>query len=71
MTTLAALATELSVVRLDGALCRGNPDPWDLDVTPDPSEAIRICRRCPALDACRELAVPGLTWGVVAGELVA
>lgn len=60
--TIADLLAELAVApRLDGALCRGHSELFDPaergDDTSDTAErlayAVRVCRHCPALDACR------------------
>jgi hypothetical protein len=62
--------------RLKGALCRDRSDLFDAEQEDEDDRqyavdsAIRLCRQCPALQACREFAAtqPRLT-GVVAGEL--
>lgn len=83
--SIADLFAELAFApRLDGALCRGKADIWDMPPPPtrdpDPDDtaqritfAIGACQRCPALSRCRAW-VSGLRpsqrpAGVVAGEL--
>lgn len=83
--SIADLFGELAAApRLDGALCRGKADIWDMPPSssrdPDPDDtaqriafAIGACQRCPALSRCRAW-VSGLRpsqrpAGVVAGQL--
>lgn len=83
--SIADLFAELAATpRLDGALCRGKADIWDMPPSPtrdpDPDDtaerlafALNACQRCPALSRCRAW-VSGLRpsqrpAGVVAGQL--
>ncbi|WP_235633005.1 WhiB family transcriptional regulator [Mycolicibacterium fluoranthenivorans] len=57
---------------LPGALCRGVPELFDSEEPDDVAEAVALCERCPALEACRTwtdgLRYPSLPSGVVAGR---
>lgn len=85
MTGLSDMLAELAAApRLEGALCRGRSEHWDMPPSPsrdpDPDDtaqrialAVGACQRCPALNRCRAW-VSGLRpsqrpAGVVAGEL--
>lgn len=60
------------VPKLPGALCRGRPRLFDSEEPADVAEAVALCERCPALDACRAwadgLSYPARPPGVVAGR---
>jgi hypothetical protein len=70
------LATVLdSSPALPGSLCRGRSDVFDVfDAEDDEqlAQAVRICQRCPALDACQDWAATlpdNVVSGVIAGRL--
>lgn len=55
---------------LPGSLCLDDPRLFDGDNDGDTAEAIAVCHRCPAFDACAEWAARRRRWrlqGVVAG----
>jgi hypothetical protein len=76
---LSGLMAALSgAPRLDGALCKGRSQLFDLDAIADDQAAIQraigICHRCPALRACKawsDTMTPAQRpTGVLAGVLV-
>jgi hypothetical protein len=60
------------VPKLPGALCRNRSELFDGEEPEDIAEAVALCARCPALDACRawvdRLEYRARPSGVIAGR---
>jgi hypothetical protein len=70
--TITAIAARARTPSKPKPPCAARPDDWDLDIgTPAIwQEAVRICRRCPILAQCRELAENLIAHGMPPRSLI-